>query len=72
MYYLLLCTISFIIKGVYCVSMAQATTDGEWKCVDDRPFECPNGDGLLEIESSTSVYCPDCGYTRTVIDYVEN
>lgn len=46
-------------------------SDGEWQCVDARPFECPNGHGLLSIESATSVWCEDCDYTRTVIDYVE-
>lgn len=49
----------------------ETETAGEWKCIDDRPFECPNGHGLLEIESSTSVYCPTCNYVRTVIDFVE-
>lgn len=47
-------------------------SNGQWKCVDDRPFGCPNGCGLLSIESATSVYCKECGYVRTVIDYVED
>lgn len=50
----------------------QQTENGEWTVVDGRPFECPNDCGLLSIESSTSVYCQDCGYVRTVIDYVES
>ena len=51
--------------------MSENETKGEWQCVDPRPFECPNYCGLLEIESATSVWCPDCGYVRKVIDYVE-
>jgi len=43
--------------------------DGEWKCVDARPFECPNGHGLLKVESSTSVYCTQCGYVREVMQW---
>jgi len=54
------------------VNDEQSSTDGEWQVVDDRPFECPNGCGLLSIESSTSVWCSECGYTRTVIDYVDD
>lgn len=49
----------------------QNKADGEWKVVDERPFECPNDCGLLSIESATSVYCKNCGYVRKVIDYVE-
>jgi len=52
--------------------MAQQTTSGEWKCVDDRPFGCPNGCGLMDTESETSVYCTDCGYSRTVIALVKD
>jgi len=52
--------------------MSQQTASGEWKCVDDRPFDCPNDCGLMNVESSTSVWCEDCGYSRTVIDHVEN
>lgn len=44
--------------------------DEGWQVVDERPFECPNSGRLLEIESATSLYCPECGYSRTVIDYV--
>lgn len=47
------------------------TEDREWKCIDDRPFECPNSGRLLKVESATSLWCPNCGYTRKVIDYVE-
>ena len=52
--------------------MTENKSNGEWQCVDDRPFECPNCDRLLEIESATSVWCPDCKYVRKVIDYVED
>lgn len=51
--------------------MPEDTESGEWGCVDDRPFECPNDHGIMETESSTSVHCPECGYSRTVIDHVE-
>lgn len=43
---------------------------GEKKCVDQRPFECPNGHGLLKIESATSVWCEECGYSRTVFESI--
>lgn len=46
-------------------------TESGWNCVDPRPFECPNGHGLLEVESSTSVYCPQCDYSRVVFEPTE-
>lgn len=52
-------------------TQTEDSNNGSWEVVDDRPFECPNGHGLLEIESATSVWCPQCIYSRTVIDYVE-
>lgn len=51
------------------VENTDAEAEGEWKCVDARPFECPNGCGLLEVESELSVWCPDCSYVRTVMEW---
>lgn len=50
---------------------AKGGNKGEWKCVDDRPFECPNGHGIMKTESSVSVWCEECDYSRTVFAFVK-